>query len=368
MSKRPLIDVENQNNLNSDLYPLFLGKELFVTDNISVAYPELVTLRKKLIKERWVEDEIDLSKDSADIKNPDLKSATDVMKITLQFQHLMDSVASHSIKGILGLFSSNSELNLLLSEWEMNEDIHAVTYSEIIKICFPNPNALLEDTRTNRDILDRIAPLSEVFEATQVMGYRYKLGEYHDYEAMRQQILLFIAALTSLEAISFSASFASSFAIAKGSKAFDGITKNISLIARDETGTHVPADMELFKILMRDPEWKASYETVKPKVQELFNTVHNIERSWSTYLFSEGRAIIGLNANLLNKYVDFLSAPIYDLFGLSMDFERLQEDPLPWMSQYIDLNQIQLASQESQTINYQVNSTLDDLDDEDFDF
>ena len=368
-NKRPLIDINNKNNLTTNLYPLFLGPELFVVDNVNITYPELVTLRKKLIKERWVEDEINLSKDAADIKNPDLKSATDVMRLTLQFQHLMDSVAAASISDILGLFCSNTELSLLLSEWTMNEDVHAATYSEIIKICFPDPNALLEDTRTNQNIIKRIKPLTDVFEATQTMGYRYKLGEFTDYEAMRQQIILFMAALTSLEAISFSASFASTFAIAKGSKAFDGISKNVQLIARDEVGTHVPADIELVKIMRRDPVWEQSYQAVKDKVQSLFDTVHEIERSWSESLFSEGRSIIGLNSNLLNKYVDYLCAPIYDTFDLDVKFARVEENPLPWMDSYMDLNRIQVAAQEGQITNYTVNNTVDDLDDDmDFDF
>lgn len=368
MNKRPLIDVNNKNNLDTNLYPLFLSKELFLTDNINITYTELVRIRKKLVSERWTEDEINLSKDAKDIQNPDLKQATDVMRITLQFQHLMDSVASHSIKGILGLFCSNPELNMLLSEWEMNEDIHAATYSEIIKICFPNPNELLEDTRNSKDILSRVKPLTDVFEKTQEMGYKYKLGEYSDDESMRQQIILFIAALTALEAISFSASFASTFAIAKGSKAFDGIKNNVQLIARDEVTSHVPADIELFKILKKDPIWKSSFNAVKGQVQSLFDIIHEEERHWSKYLFSEGRSIIGLNEGLLNKYVDFLCSPIYELYELDIKFDVPENDPLPWMSDYMDLNAIQVAAQEGQIVNYTVNNTINDLDDDELEF
>lgn len=361
--KRPLIDVENKCNLEPTLYPLFLGKELFVSDSINVTYPKLVDIREKLMSERWRENEFDLSQDSVDIKNPLLTSATDVMRITLQFQHILDTVASHSIKGILGLFCSNPELNILLTEWEMNEDVHALTYSEIIKICFENPNDLLEDTRKSQDILARVSILSDVFEATQDMGYRYKLGMFTDEEAMRRQILKFLAALISLEAISFSASFASTFAIVRGTKAFDGISKYIQLIARDEIGSHVVADIEIMKVLLNIPEWRASYDAIKPEIQVLFDTMHQAEAEWAEYLFSEGRSIIGLNVGLLNKYVSFLCAPIYRLFEMEIKFEVPKEDPLPWMSDYLDMNAIQLAPQEAQLANYTLNNTLNDLDD-----
>ena len=53
---------------------------------------------------------------------------------------------------------------------------------------------------------------------------------------------------------------------------------------------------------------------------------------------------------------------------LDINFEYPKENTLPWMSDYLDLDGIQVAAQEGQLVNYKVNVMADDDDGEDFDF
>ncbi len=364
---RDLFTVENENNNSQKGYPLFLGEELGLMDNINVTYPEIAKLRDKMITDNWVWTEISLAKDAKDIQNPDLKASTDIMIKNLAFQYLADSVAECSI-GILEMFCSNTELEGLLKFWSYNEYVHAMQYSEIVRTAFPDSNSLLEEVKTTEPAIKRLEILGEIFEETRQLGYRYQQGEVIPEKTLRKQLLLFMAALTSLESVSFATSFAATFAVGRSTKAYDGFVKSVQLIARDELETHVKADLEIIRILRKEEGWEEEYQEVLPQIQELFDTVLGNEKAWADYLFSEGRKLVGLNERNIFEYAKYLSAPVYKVLGLDITFDYKEENSLPWMSNYLDLDKVQVAPQEAQLNNYKVNVMQDDDDGEDLDF
>ncbi|CAH9017376.1 ribonucleotide reductase small chain [Vibrio phage 193E37-1] len=364
---RPLFEIENSNNNSQKGYPLFLGEELGLMDNIHVTYPKIADLRDKMITDNWVWTEISLAKDARDIQNPDLKASTDVMIKNLAFQYLADSVAECSIN-ILGMFCSNTELEGLLKFWAYNEYCHAMQYSEIVKTAFEDSNHLMEEVKSTEQAIKRLGVLGDVFEKTRQLGYRYQQGQAIPVKTLRKQILLFMAALTTLEAVSFATSFAATFAVGRSTKAYDGIIKAVQLIARDELETHVKADLEIIRILREQEGWEEEYQEVLPQIQSLFDTVLENEKEWAEYLFSEGRQIVGLNERNIFEYAKFLTKPVMQVLGLEINFEAPEENTLPWMQEYLDLDAIQVAPQEGQLNNYKVNVVSDDDDGDELEF
>lgn len=367
MTTRPIFDIHNDTNNSPKGYPLFLGKELGLMDNIHETYPSIAKLRDKMITDNWVWTEISLAKDAKDIQNKDLSSETDIMIKNLSFQYLADSIAEATI-GTLEMFCSNTELEGLLKFWHYNEYVHAMQYSEIVKTAFPDPNALMEEVKNTEPALKRLIPLGKVFDDTRLMGYRYQMGENIPVPVLRKQILRFMGALTSLEAISFAVSFAATFAVGRNAKAYDGIVKSVQLIARDELETHVKADLEIIRILREDEGWEQEYQEIKHELQEFFDTVLANEDDWAKYLFSEGRNIVGLNSGNIYEYAKYLASDIYKVLGLDINFTYPENNNLPWLKDYLDLDAIQVTPQEGQLNNYKVNVMQDDDDGGDLDF
>lgn len=367
MSNRPLFDIDNDTNNSQKGYPLFLGKELGLMDNIHETYPTIAKLRDKMITDNWVWTEISLAKDAKDIQNKSLSSETDIMVKNLSFQYLADSVAEASI-GILEMFCSNTELEGLIKFWHYNEYVHAMQYSEIVKTAFPDSNSLMEEIKRTEPAIKRLLPLGKIFDDTRMMGYRYQMGENIPQAALRKQILLFMGALLSLEGISFAVSFAATFAVGRNAKAYDGIVKSVQLIARDELETHVKADLEILRILRFVEGWESEYQEVKPQLQSLFDEVLESEKEWADYLFSEGRNIVGLNQGNVYEYAKFLSSSIYKVLDLDIKYDCPENNNLPWLKDYLDLDAIQVTNQESQSNNYKVNVMQDDDDGDDLDF
>ncbi len=376
--------IENGNN-NTGHYPLYLGEELGLIDNIHETYPDICDLRDELLRNRWDWREIDMSKDAVDLANPELAMGRQAIIRNLAFQYAADSLAATSIIQVMGPFCTNSELMGTLQEWEGNEYVHAMSYSQITKKGFADPNELMEEIKNTEPLLARLRPIQDIFDHAQELSCEYALQNIAEERAKRsgtnplrvsrystseyrKAIIMYHAALLALEGVAFSVSFSATFGTAKAFKAYEGIKNSVQLIARDELDTHVSLGIAILPKLRAD--WPEEYAECLPDIQALYDAVYTLEVEWMDYLF-DGITIVGFNATLLDQYVRFLMAPICDILGIEFNYERVDSNPIPWMTDYLDLGDIQVAAQETQLVNYNVNVINDDVSDDDeldFDF
>lgn len=340
--RKTVFNLNNTGHETSE-YPLFLGDDLGFADTINRPYPILDKLFQEQMAQVWNEFEVDITQDRQDMINAP-KPIVDSMVKTILWQHLADSIASRSITGILLENVSNSDLENWYNAVALFESIHARTYSHIIKQTFVDPNDALREGYKNFEVIQRSNVLRNVFD---------DLGNLpHDAprEERREKLYIALAALYMLEAVNFMSSFAITFGIAELGF-FQGIAQLVVLIARDEM-LHAKGGMHILSIEFKNnPE---AYKRVKPKIEEVFNEILEQERQWTNYLFSEGREILRLNANLVFDYVKFRAAKVANT--LDIEFEAPKEDPLPYMSRYLDSSKVQVAAQEMQLSSYLLNS------------
>ena len=337
-------------------YPkLFLGVKQGLLDTINVQYPELEELYQQQMAQIWNEFEVDLTQDRMDMRTAD-KGVTDLMVKTISWQHLADSVAARSISGLLMPHVSNSEMENLINAWSLFETIHARTYSHIVKQTFEDPGQMLEETYTNTAVLNRSKAIVEAFDSLDEM---HRLGEVSDLD-----IVLTLTALFALEEIGFMGSFAVTFGIVEHYKKFVGIGQLVKLICRDEV-LHTRFNGAILNINKRIPEMKALLESkaVKVHIKKILDAVVEQEVVFQDYLFSEGRECIGINADLIKQYIYYMAAPMYQAYGIQMDFKAPAKNPLPYMDHWIDGSKVQVAPQELQNSAYQVGSVADDTHD-----
>ena len=354
------MSVFNANNkgFESNKYPLFLGEDLGLFDTVNVAYPELEDLYQKQVSQIWNENEVSLTQDKQDMINAPA-DVVDLMVKTISWQHLADSVASKSIAGLLMRYVTNSELEGLINAWSFFETIHARTYSHIVKQTVVNPNQVLRDTYNNMDIISRSGAIVKAFDQLESLPVDATVEE------KRKAIALAFSALFALEAIAFMSSFAVTFAIAE-TGIFQGIGSLVTLIARDEV-LHTRMDYAILHILKQSPEWVETFEELKPAMKDVLDAITNQELRNADYLFSEGRQVIGLTAELLKEYTLYMARPLYVALGVPFDFEVVEQNPCPYMDKYIDSSKIQVAPQELQITSYKIGSVKDDTDNLDFD-
>lgn len=343
-------------------YDLFLGEELGLHDSINRPYPQLFELFKRLKSLDWAEDEIELEKSRLDFLSCD-KNSYDVMIKTLSFQYEADSLASRSIISLFAPFISNSDLSQMMLKWSENEALHALTYSEIIRQCIPNPDDIFEEIVADKNITDRSRIIAENFSKLKTLGAKYTLDKSSvDRREVQRTILLSLSALYCLEALEFMASFSCTFSLAERDL-FEGVASLVQKIMIDES-IHTKMDEAILDILLADEEWLSVYEEIKPEVQELVDSVYEQELSWSEYIFEDGRSILGLTTPLLKDWVTYKANVIYNKLDLIKPFTEVKANPLKWMDKWEDIDSNQQAAQEASLNNYRLNSVVDDTKDE----
>lgn len=340
--KTTVFNVHNTGHLTGN-YPLFLGEELGFSDTINQPYPELETLFLEQSAQIWGHTEIDLTQDRQDMLTAP-QELVDLMVQNITWQSLADSVASRAIGSVLMSNISNSTLQDLYNAIIFFESIHTLTYQHIIRQTFVDPNQALIQGYSNLQAIKRSNVLVEAFD-------NLANSSTNSIEEKRKLVLFCVIAMYLLESINFPASFAVTFAIAERGW-FQGISQDVVLIARDES-LHARAGAVVLNIVKK--QWPETFEALKPQLKDMLRSVVEDEYAWADHLFSNGRQVIGLNAQLLKEYVDYCAMPVAETLGIE-PLKEIKDLPLPYMKDYLDSSRMQLAAQEIQLTSYLVNS------------
>lgn len=347
---------ENTTHLEGGHAPLFLGQQLGVIDTINVTHPVFEGLYQTQLSQIWNEFEVNITQDKLEMMTMP-KNTVDMMVRTIMWQHAADSIASRSIIECLGDYITNSEFHDYAVIWSFFETIHGRTYSHIIKQTFSDPNQALVELYDNMQVMGRSQLLIDTFDALKA------LPKDAPEDVVAKCIIKVIVALFALEAIAFMGSFAVTFGIGETGK-FQGICQLVKLICRDEV-LHSRGGFNIIKIVKKELGKYYNDPEFKKEIKAILDEVVRQEFIWADYIFEQGQ-VVGLSADLLKEYVEYMSAPVYQVceipFGLAPE-----KNPLPYMEKYIDSKKVQAAAQEIEITSYKVGSIVDDTEDLDFD-
>jgi len=356
----------NQNEAwRSGEYPLFLGEAPGLYDSINVAYPKLFEKYKEQKATDWDEAEIDLSQSKIGMLTcpPETR---EVMVENLALQWEADSVASRAIAPLFAPFVTNSEFWAALLKNSEIEVLHALTYSEIVRQCIPDPTEVFERIYKNEAIIGRLEPVIKAFNDLRDAGAKYTLGLITDEEAY-PIVMMGLIALYCLERGQFVVSFSATFAVCDAVGDFQGIGTLVQKIMLDERFIHSEVDRIAIEIEFATERGKRFQTEYKDEIKALVDSVRDAEFKWSAHLFSNGRKVVGLNEKLMNEHIDAEFTPIYDDLGLEPP-NRVKKSPLKYMERWLDLNKVQNAQQEGDSANYLLNIIVDDIGEEILEF
>jgi ribonucleoside-diphosphate reductase beta chain len=336
----------------------------------------------------WSKNEIDLSKEKKDFD-----SLTDagkhIFEKGLKFAIALDSCAG---RGPLELFnnsgiSNNPEWELYLTNHQNNELLHSESYTEMVRAIFNNVDEFIDSIIQDVFVQNRAdSILSEFNEATATLDI-YAANEtikrfFKDWsldgiigirevtqDDLKRAIYKSAMVLNMFEGIRFFATFVTAWSFSEQPvKLFAGSSNIFKLIARDEM-IHLDVFQKVLKVLRTDKE-EGFVEVVQDMEEEmytLFEVAYAEEMEWVDHLFSKGSPLIGMNAQILKEYMDYIFA--IRMTNIGMDPSKLglalKTNPLPWVDNYLDSSHIKSAPQEIESVNYV--AAIDSSFDEDFD-
>ena len=364
-------------NLHSHLeQPMFLGESVSVSRYDLNKYAVFERLTDKQNSQFWRPNEIDLSRDRIDFNEKLSASEQHIFISNLKYQILLDSIQGRSPSQAFLPICSVPELETWLSTWEYFETIHSRAYSHIIRNVFNDPTAIFNSIEATPEIRERASSISDYYDRLIEKVHAYKLHGFGVHEvdgrkldctpnSVRRDLYLCMATVNVLEGLRFYVSFACTFAFAERGL-MEGNAKEVKFIARDEA-LHLQGTQECLKIMRHgidSPEMKQVAESCEREVYEIFLKAADQEKAWAKYLFSQG-GMMGLNTEILCSYIDYLTNQRLQAIGLQPT-NGIKENPLPWMSNWLSSDNVQVAPQEVENSAYLTDAIDKNIQEDEF--
>ena len=344
--------------------PMFFGAEPNVQRFDQQKYPIFEKLNQQQLGFFWRPEEVSLQKDRNDF-NLLTAEQKHIFTANLKYQTLLDSVQGRGPCLAFLPHCSLPELESLLVAWDFMETIHSRSYTYIMKNVYPNPTAVLDTIVQTPEIMARAETVTESYDKfieyanlyCAIPGVKYTTKE------LKKLLYLNLINVNILEGIRFYVSFACSFAFGE-LKLMEGSAKIISLIARDEN-LHLAITQNIinnYRNKENDKEMLQVMKECEQEVYDMYDTAVQQEKDWAEYLFKEG-SMIGLNATLLNQYVEFMANRRMRSIGLTPKYDQsIRNNPLPWTEHWLNSRGLQNAPQETEIESYVVGSIKQDVE------
>ena len=348
--------VFNNHKTDYETPSLLMGEQdrgLF--DTVNKSYPEIWKLYKTMKSLAWDENEFNYSSCNSDFKKVP-KHTADKMVKALAWQWRGDSIAANNIYTTLAPFISSSELAAAWQEVSSNENVHAATYSEIVRMSFDNPREILDEVLNIEEAGARIEVISVVFAEAYEASHKYALGMVPNNQETYNKVFMFIVALYALEAIQFMSSFLITFSICD-TGVFQPIGKAVQKIAQDELEAHVELDRAVLRHEMTTERGKMAMIQCKDQIQQVLDGVVDSEFAFLDYLHEDGEEEVGMNPTVGRRWSLWCAKPVYRFFGLKSPHQMPQSNPMKFMNEWLNISATQASPQEQDNGQYKVNVT-----------
>ena len=345
---------------------MFFGADQNTQRYDTFRFPVFDKLNQTMLGYFWRPEEVSLQKDRADFQNfrPEEKH---IFTSNLKYQTLLDSVQGRGPCLAFLPHVSLPELEGCIVTWDFFETIHSRSYTHIMKNVYPNPSEVLDHILNDDEIIKRAVSVTKNYDAFTGAADAFihrKEGTMRD---VKKKMFLAMMNVNILEGLRFYVSFACTFAFGELKK-MEGSAKIISLIARDEA-THLNLSTHILKHWAKgddDPDFVKIAKECKEESYEMWRTCVEEEKRWADYLFEKG-SIVGLNANLLHAYVEFIANKRLKALGMDPIYDRpLTTNPLPWTQHWLSSSGLQVAPQETEIESYIIGGVKQDVDEKTF--
>ena len=369
--------VFNKNHVDTTTQTMFFGAPLGVQRYDNFKYPVFDKLTQQQLGFFWRPEEVSLQKDRADYQQlrPEQKH---IFTSNLKYQIMLDSVQGRGPGMAFMPYCSLPELESAMNIWQTMEMIHSRSYTHIIKNIYPDPSEIFDQIISDEKILERATSVTKAYDEFLQAAHQYDSGnmwrsDFKDSPTaqwelrdLKRKLYRAVANVYILEGIRFYVSFACSFAFAEN-KQMEGNAKIISLIARDES-QHMTITQNILNKWKEgdDPDMISIVKEEEENVYNMFKKCVEEEVIWADYLFKDG-SMIGLNAKLLQKYVEWTANRRMKSIGMKPIFDvPANNNPLPWTQHWLSSKGLQVAPQETEVESYVIGGITQDVEENTF--
>ena len=324
-----------------------------------VKYPKIQKYEELARGFFWVPEEISLTKDKMDHKEAG-DAVKHIFTSNLLRQTALDSIQGRAPFQVFGPVCSIPELEALTLTWSFFEtSIHSKSYSHIIRNVYGVPKDEFNKIHDTAEIANMAASVGRYYEELHILNSRKELGEEVELRAHKRAIWMALHASYALEALRFMVSFATSLAMVEN-KIYIGNGNIISLILQDEILHSEWTAWLINNVVKDDSDFVPIAEECAAEVYALYMDVIREEKEWANYLFKKG-PVIGLNAAILQDFVDYTAFTRLKEIGIKYLEEHPKSSPIPWFNKHVNIGKKQSALQETESTNYVIGVMSDSV-------
>lgn len=332
---------------------LFSGEDPGIFNTLQTAHPRIERYFKKMKAQDWDEAETLENNDSKIIFQTMDPALTEPMIRTLGFQWETDTTIGRTLAIFAALATTYDQLFEIYIRITDNENLHARTYSEIIKMSFDDVEAVLEKILNARETLQRLKKAGEVFSKMRKTLCEIELGLKEKNEEYYKEIYLFIITVYCVERIQFLSSFAITFCYGNEGH-FMEIANSVKKICQDEYEIHVRLGKYLIEEYAEDALTLGGKMLAKDFIKPIIDEIYNAELESLKYQLEtvKDTGLFGFTEADFKTWVDFCTADVYKTLELVPPFEAPETHNLPFMKDWINNDNFQQSPQEEASINY----------------
>jgi ribonucleoside-diphosphate reductase beta chain len=325
----------------------------------TLKYRQFDKLTEKQLGFFWRPQEVDILRDAKDFKELS-PHEQHIFTSNLKRQILLDTVQGRSPNLAFLPIVSLPEVETWIETWAANETIHSRSYTHIIRNIYSDPGKVFDEMTEVSEILECADSVSKSYDELIEYNLLWQVGsKKYDVKEHKRRIWKCLMSVNILEGIRFYVSFACSWAFAEVKK-MEGNAKIIKLIARDEN-VHLAGTQHMIKLLpQEDQDFAEIANETQAECVAMFQEAVDQEKAWADYLFKDG-SIIGLNADLLKQYIEYIAAKRMINIGLDKIYTKSNMNPLPWTQKWIGGSDVQVAPQETEISSYVIGGTKQDI-------
>jgi ribonucleoside-diphosphate reductase beta chain len=325
---------------------LILGQDLGLMDTINKHYPEIWELMDRLRNLEWFEHDYDFTTCNIEFKTAPVEEYNAMIN-ALSWQWEADTVAAKCIFALAAPFITDTSLHVYYTEKIRNENIHFLTYSEITRNSFDDPDKVLIDILSKHESLKRLDDITKVLAHVQKIGSLITLGAIDkDSDIAYEAFMDLVIVSYILESVQFMGSFAVTFALVKTGR-YQEIGKAVSRI-------HSADGRIILNILRKSEKGERIFQNRKAYYIKLFKDVLITEKNWGEFalLSSDYKtpALEYLTPHGLFEYTLYCAKSVIEDLEITDELSEYKipdENPLPFMEEYLNVDKQQGSPQEA---------------------
>lgn len=299
-----------------------------------IKYDWANTLYRGLLNNFWIPEEISLSEDVKQFPYLTEGERNAFDKI-ISFLNFLDSIQSENLPN-LSRYITAPEVSSLLNIQAFQEEIHAQSYSYILDTV-TNPvtrDKIYDQWREDAQLLERNRFIANIYQA------------FNEDPTIDNFVRVIIANYI-LEGIYFYSGFSFFYTLARQGK-MTATSTIFKYINRDEV-THLVLFQNIIKELRKEnPEIFS--DKFDEEIRQMMKTGVEHEISWGQYVTNN--EIMGINNELIEQYIKYISNLRLRAIGLEELYPEIQSNPMSWIEGFSNLNSTKTDFFEAKVTNY----------------